>query len=235
MKALAFAVAVSLTVSLSVFAQDSRPLVKPNGASKQPAEAAANIDVAAIQKKIDDYTAAIRTDPNNDKFYGARGQNYQRLGKLDLAAEDLNHAVSLNPSRQAYFIVRGDVFEKQERYREALNDYSKALACGPPTFDLLLRKGKVAGLLQDYKTTIVAVKGALAIKQDDVGALVMLGGAEQQVGMLNDSVQHLSRAIELNPSNRDALRFRAASYLKLGKKELAEQDANRVRQLGRGS
>ncbi len=224
MKALAFAAAVSLTISFAALAQDSKPTVKPNGASKQPAEAAANIDVAAIQKKIDDYTAAIRTDPNNDKFYGARGQNYWRLGNYGSAIEDLNRAIALNPNRQAYFEVRGDAYGKSKRHREAYLDYSKALLCGPPTHYLYLQKAYASVNLNDYRSAESAAKSALNLKPNDVETLALLGGVERGLGNLPESLKILNLAISIRPTDASLFELRAATYMKMGQKELAQKD-----------
>lgn len=231
MKALALAVTLSLTFAIGAIAQDSKPSPKSNGASRQPAEAAANIDVAAIQKKIDEYTAAIKNDPKNDKYYGARGQNYQRLGKLDLAVEDLSRAIELNPGRQDYFKVRALVFSNQKRYRDAFSDYSKAITCGPATHYLYLKQGQTAILSGDSEAAYSAAKNAFRLKPEDEETLVLLGSAEQDKKLFHDSLKHLSKAIELNPVDAGAFSIRGDTYSKLGQLELARKDKVRARQL----
>lgn len=231
MKALALAAAVSLTFSLAAFAQDSKPSLKPNGAAKQPSEAAANIDVAAIQKKIDDYTAAIKNDPKNDKYYGARGQNYLRLGKPETAINDLNTAVSLRPDRQAYFEVRGDAFAKLKRTKQALADYDKALALGPPSHYLYLQKAYAAILLNDYESAEKAAKAALSLKQNDVDTLALIGGIERGLGKFQESLKLLNAAIALRPGDPSLFEYRAATYAKLGNQDLAAKDFEQAKRL----
>lgn len=230
MKALALAAAVSLTFSLAAFAQDSKPSLKPNGA-KQPTEAAANIDVAAIQKKIDDYTAAIKSDPKNDRFYIARGQSYQRIGKLNLAEADMNNAILLNSKNRDYYHVRAHLFGTQRRYRESFADYTKAIACGPATHNLFLKQGQAAFLLGDYEAAYLAAKSAQKLNEDDTETLVLLGSAEQRKGLLQDSLKHLNRAIELSPKDGSILDIRAETYSKLGKGDLANQDKSKAKEL----
>ncbi|MBK9282212.1 MAG: hypothetical protein IPM93_28995 [Candidatus Obscuribacter sp.] len=231
MKAFAFAAALSLTFSFATLAQDSKPTVKPNGASRQPAEAAANIDVAAIQKKIDEFTEAIKREPNRDVFYMARGQTYQRLGKLSLAEADMNRAILLSPTNRDYFHVRAHLFAAQSRYREAFADYSKAISCGPATHNLFLRQGQAAFLFGDFESAYIAAKNAQKLNENDVETLVLLGSAEQKKGFLEDSLNHLNRAIELNPRDGSTLNIRADTYSKLGKSQLAKQDKARAKEL----
>lgn len=232
MKAIAFAAALSLTYAIAAIAQDSKPSSKSNGTSKQPAEAAANIDVAAIQKKIDEFTEAIKREPKNDLFYGARGDGYQRLGKLDLSIADLSRAIELNPKRQAYFQIRASVYGKQNRYRESFLDYSKAIEVGPKTHYLVLKQGQAAFLQSDFKTALASAKVADALKSNDLETLVLLGSAEQKLGKLEESLASLTRALELNPNDGGVFLIRADTYKLLGKRDLAEIDEDRARKLG---
>lgn len=231
MKALALAAAVSLTLSLAAFAQDSKPSLKPNGA-KQPTEAAANIDVAAIQKKIDVITEALKKDPMNDALLGARGDGYQRIGNLDHSLADLTRAIELNSKRQAYYSLRGNVFGKLKRYRDSYSDYSKALEIGPKTHNLYLMQGKAASLSHDYTLALRAAKNADGIKSGDPETLVLLGTSEHMCGMYSEALKHLSRAIEINPADAGAISIRADTYSKLGKTDLAKLDQKRAKELG---
>ncbi len=224
MKALALVAALSLTFTLAAKAQDSKQSLKSNGGTRQGAEAAANIDVGAIQKKIDEYTEAIKNDPKNDKYYGARGQNYIRVGKLDRAIADLTMATSLNPGRQAYFEVRGDAFAKLKRNREAFDDYGRALGLGAPSHYLYRQRACVAVLLDNYKEAETAAKAALELKPGDSHMLGLMGGVERELGKLQQSLKFYSDAIAVDPSNAYLLRQRATTYSQLGKKELANND-----------
>ncbi len=232
MKALAFAATLSLTISWEAFAQDSKLLVEPNGASKQPAEVAANIDVAAIQKKITELTEAIKREPKNDAFYGARGDGYQRLGKLDLSIKDLSRAIELNPKRQAYYELRAFIYGRQKRYHDSYVDYSKAIECGPQTHYLVLKQGQAAALAEDFKTALNSARIADGLKKDDVKTLTLLGAAEQKLGLLVDSLKHLTKAIELDASAGGVMLIRADTYSLMGKKDLAKRDEENARKLG---
>ena len=224
MKALALVTALSLTFMLAANAQDSKPSLKSNGVTKQGAEAAATIDVSAIQKKIDEYTEAIKNDPKNDKYYGARGQNYWRIGKFDQAVDDLNHAITLNPNAAAYFEVRGDAFGKMHRNREAFADYSKAISAGRRSHYLFVQKGYSAVLLQDYRSAEEAARTALDLKPTDIDTLALIGGVEKKLGKYHEALKFLNKAILLSPLDPSLLNLRAETYYEMGQKELGDKD-----------
>jgi len=232
MKALAFAAALSLTFSCVVFAQDSKPSPKPNGLLKQPAEAAANIDVAAIQKKIDEFSEAIKKNPQDDGNFGARGQCYKRIGKLDSAMMDLNKAISMNPGRAAYFEVRANCLMRLNRPREAFDDYKKAFSLGLQGRRLNLDLAYCAAELKDYRSAVSYAKTALETKQNDKETLVLLGGCERMAGLLKDSLEHLTKAIELDPTDGEVIAMRADTYNSLGQKALAIRDMKLAKRLG---
>ncbi|MDX1989002.1 MAG: hypothetical protein SFV17_20110 [Candidatus Obscuribacter sp.] len=152
--------------------------------------------------------------------FTVRGQGYKRLGKLDFAAEDLTQAISLNPKRQAYFHIRGNVYGLQKRHREAYLDYTKALECGPKSHSLYLSQGQAAILAGDYKSALTAARTAQQIKPDDLETLVLLGSAEQMSGMLQESLRHLTRAIEVNPKDGGAFSIEALPMKSLGRVNL---------------
>lgn len=232
MKALAFATAVSLTFSMAVSAQDLKASSKSSNLSKQPTEAAANVDVAAIQKKIDQFTEALKRDPSNDALYGARGDGYQRIGKLDLAVSDISRAIELNPKRQAYYELRAFMYGRQKRYHDSYVDYSKAIECGPQTHYLVLKQGQAAALAEDFKTALKSARIADRLKKDDVKTLTLLGTAEQKLGLLTDSLKHLTKAIDLDSSAGGVMLIRADTYNLMGKKDLAKKDEENARKLG---
>ncbi|MBI5175827.1 MAG: tetratricopeptide repeat protein [Candidatus Melainabacteria bacterium] len=232
MKALAFATVVTLSFSMAVFAQISKSSLESDKSSKPPTKAAAGVDVAAIQKKIDDYTAAIKDDPGNDKYYGARGQNFEKLGNYTSALNDYNCAIALNPNRQAYFIVRANLHAVQKQFGDAYEDYSRAIACGPVTQGLFRAQGSNALLLGEYDKALVSARNAINLNENDWESLVLLGSVELMKGMFSDSVKHLTRAIEINPAVGGAYSIRADAFAKLGKTELAKRDKAKARELG---
>ncbi|MDX1989001.1 MAG: tetratricopeptide repeat protein [Candidatus Obscuribacter sp.] len=231
MKALALAVTLSLTFAIAAIAQDSKPTPKSNGVSRQLSDAAPNIDLTAIQKKIDELTYAIQREPKNDALYGARGQCYVKVGEFDKAISDLTVAVTANQNHQGYLAVRGDAYAKSKRYKEAFEDYGRALKVGPSSHYLLLHQASCAVLLNDYKAAEAPGKAALELKPNDVPTLTLLGSVERETGHLQKSLEFFNQAISISPNDANLLRLRAETFRLLGRKDLAEKDFNLLKKL----
>lgn len=231
MKALALAVTLSLTFAIAAIAQDSKPIPKSNGVSRQLSDAAPNIDLTAIQKKIDELTYAIEREPKNDALYGARGQCYVKVGEFDKAISDLTVAVTANQNHQGYLAVRGDAYAKSKRYKEAFEDYGRALKVGPSSHYLLLHQASCAVLLNDYKAAEAPGKAALELKPNDVPTLTLLGSVERETGHLQKSLEFFNQAISISPNDANLLRLRAETFRLLGRKDLAEKDFNLLKKL----
>lgn len=230
MKTLALATAISMILLLPAFAQDSK---QSTGIRKQGTEAAATgVDATKLQSQIDLFTAALQKEPNNESFLAGRAQNYLKLRKFEEAIRDLNKLIANNPKRQAFYEARANGYLGQKSYRKALGDFSEALRVGPPTSALFLKQAQTATLSQDYSLGSKAAKASLALKPDEAEALAVLGSCEQKLGLFQDSLTHLSKAVDLGAGDAQLLLIRADTLRSLGKKDLAQKDVERAHQMG---
>jgi hypothetical protein len=85
----------------------------------------------AVRPGHEDYTAAIRPDPNDATAYYNRGSAYYNKGMFDRAIEDFNAALRLNPNDAYAYIGRGNAYYNKKDYRRARADYEKALQINP--------------------------------------------------------------------------------------------------------
>ena len=231
MKALALATALSVALACAVSAQDSG---KTNGARKgMEAAATPTVDVAAIQKKIEAYTEAIKNDPKNDKYYAARGQNYRHLLKWDLAIADMSKAINLNPSNPLYLEERGCYLVLNNRPKEACKDFEIAVSQKKPRLRLLKAYAETLYHLDEHKTSMKYALEALENKPDDADTLALLGSCEHALGLEQESLKHLNRSLELDPKSPSALEARALTYKALGKHDLAKADFDLYNKLKR--
>jgi len=84
-------------------------------------------------KAIEAFTSAIALDPTRCDAYGERAIDYQRIGELEKAKEDLDKSLTLQCSIEskgdayyyAYYAIGKDYFEKK-KYYDAIDPFNKA-------------------------------------------------------------------------------------------------------------
>ncbi len=83
------------------------------------------------QGAIEDYTQAIRLDPNYAKAYHGRGIARYDLGDLQEAMADYNQAIRLDPNYAPAYNNRGTARDDLGDLQEAIADYTQAIRLDP--------------------------------------------------------------------------------------------------------
>lgn len=95
-----------------------------------------------IDGAIDDYTSALKVDPNFLWSLRNRGYLLYREKKNTAAAlADINRAITLAPEKAWSYIDRGTVYEGNHEHEKALADYQRALQIEPHNALILYRLG----------------------------------------------------------------------------------------------
>lgn len=79
------------------------------------------------QGAIDDYTQAIKLNPNLSGAYYNRGNTYSQLEKYQDAIADYTQALAINPNQPQVYYNRGNVQRKLGNYQKAIEDYTQSL------------------------------------------------------------------------------------------------------------
>jgi tetratricopeptide (TPR) repeat protein len=82
---------------------------------------------------IDDYTEAIRLDPQSDRYL-ARGQAFERFNKPDRALMDAHEAIRLDLNAANLYQWRGGLYYFKGSYSNALIDFTDAILFNSVTY-----------------------------------------------------------------------------------------------------
>ena len=80
---------------------------------------------------IEDYTMAIKLEPNNPFYYAARGVAYSKKKLFDRAIEDFSNAVTIQPEYLKAYFERGNAYLKKHDYDSAIEDFTKVIKIDP--------------------------------------------------------------------------------------------------------
>ena len=82
------------------------------------------------QKAIEEYTEAIRIDPEHHVAFFNRGVAYYELGEYERAIQDYDEAIRLNPQDARAYYNRGGAYVALGKTKEAERDFQKAKELG---------------------------------------------------------------------------------------------------------
>ncbi len=104
-------------------------------------------NTASVQGNLDeavaDFTKALQADPKLAVALVNRAMIESRIGKDQLALNDLDSALDLAPTCAAIYNVRGRLKRKLNDLEASVKDYTKALQIDPNNFDACMGRAEV--------------------------------------------------------------------------------------------
>jgi len=175
---------------------------------------------------IADYGKAIELDSDDPYPYNNRANLLVKLGRLDKAKKDYDSAIRIEPRYSHAYGNRGLLHDRRGQFLEAIADFDQCLKLNPQLdryyFDRALVKLKIGHLASAYKdvNTYIQRERHIARGFSLRGRILLLSDHD------TEAVADFTRALERDPLQHDALRYRARSLRKLGDRESALSDLN---------
>jgi len=212
-------------------------------------------DIKMYNEAIKDFSKAIEIRPNS-KYYqthAMRGEVYEKMGNYQAAIEDFTKEINSrpNPANGANYVRRGRVYYQIGNYSAAISDLTIAIKMSPlDAEEAYAYRGAAYLALNSLNEAIGDFTKALNIlkamtyyfnfskaSHDNLifNIYYHRGGAYLNKGDYNSAVNDFTNSIVLQPENADAYNARANSYLKLGRKDLADADKQKFQELKKKS
>ena len=118
--------AVFFSVSPHLFAQDSR-----EDADFYNNRGLEYLNNGEYDLAIEDFSQAIRMEPDNADAYINRGDAYYWRDEYDPAITDYNQAILLDPNIARAYNKRGNAYDSKGEYDRAIENYSQAILLDP--------------------------------------------------------------------------------------------------------
>lgn len=89
-------------------------------------------------KAIQDYSASLNIDNNQEEIHFKRGREYMKLHDMDNAIKDFSKVIDINPKRKKAYVNRGECYSKKGMKSAACDDWTKAAEMGDKNAKALL-------------------------------------------------------------------------------------------------
>jgi tetratricopeptide (TPR) repeat protein len=149
---------------------------------------------------IERYGKAIELAPDLIAAYYNRANARTRAGEYDGALDDYNQALRLQPNDPDALNNRGMLHLYRAAYGEALQDFNAALAIDPTDTTVMVNRGLAHLHGGDAAAALVDFQEAASLDVNDAAAHYGASQAAATLGNRDESLRHVSRALEIDPA-----------------------------------
>ncbi len=177
------------------------------------------------------YLKAIELDPTHRHAH-LKLVRYYLLEKKDLTSANRHFQLSFDLGKDdaVPFLKAAEKSYSSGNERDALEHYRIAVKKNPADLDTYFRISEIYVRGREYRKAVRWLEKITYIRPDSEKAYVRLGNlyfttplSQNKKFLYDQAITHLKSALEINPSNRDALLLLAEVYRKSGKNEEAEK------------
>jgi tetratricopeptide (TPR) repeat protein/S1-C subfamily serine protease len=183
------------------------------------------------KQAIDDYTQAMKIDPENAEYYKNRGSAYSKLKEYKQAINDYTQAIKIDDKNAIYYVGRGLAYFRLKDYKQAINDYSQAIKIDDKNAIYYNARGLTYLELKDYKQAINDYSQAIKIDTKNASYYNLRGFAYFQLKDYKQAINDWTQAIKLDPKNAIYYGARGDAYLQLKDYKLAINEYTQAIQL----
>jgi tetratricopeptide (TPR) repeat protein len=189
------------------------------------------------KEAINNYSFALKLNPDNRVAYWNRGAAYHQHKDYELAANDYGTAMGYykgqNIALSKLYDDRAVNELGQNLWGKAIQDDSVAIALDPNDKIAYVDLAEAYTQNADYQKSIDMLNAALNFSKDNKKIMSFLyyeiSNDEYFLNQFDNVIRDCSTAIALNPDNGEPYYYRAKVYLKkFNKKDLAITDFNKV-------
>lgn len=184
---------------------------------------------------IADFNKSLRLQKENAAAYLGRGSAYYNKENYGKALDDFTEAIRLDAQNPVAYGLRGLIYQKANRDEKAIADFTGAIRINPEFSLLYASRAKSFLNLKKYDEAIADYTNAIKFNNSGNAADFYFerGIAYFEKDELDKAAGDFTEVINLDPKSYGAYQNRGAVYLKQGKKDLAEADFKKERELKR--
>ncbi len=152
-----------------------------------------------------------------------RGDGYFKDGQPEKAIAAYNKALEINPKNLDARASRGAVYFFTGAFDLAQQDFEQVLQENPNHADTYTAYGSVLAARGDYNNALKVLNMAIVLDPAKPENFFSRAGVYFMLGKYEQAITDYTSVINLHPA-ADVLNARGATYLRMGKQDLASKD-----------
>ncbi|KNC48184.1 TPR repeat protein [Thecamonas trahens ATCC 50062] len=178
------------------------------------------VNTGKLVEAVTHFSQLLDDNPSLVAAYVGRGTAMAMGGQLEAAVTDFTAALAVDPTCAEAHKRRGQSLAALDRLDEALVDLTAAVD-GSDDPDARQQRGVLLHKMRNYRRAQVDLRAALTANNADPVAWNFLGLCLNSMGQCAKAVTAYTRALDLDPSFKEALVNLGSSYRELANYKLA--------------
>ena len=193
--------------------------------------------MALLLKRLKDYKGAldyaintVDLDPQNVNSLILLADLYVSLGEDDRAIEQYSKALNIDPKNQQIRLLLTTILIRKEQFDNALGHLETLIGQSPELVIAHYYRGRINLEMGRFEEAEQAFREALRLNKSLEPALFDLGTLYQMKDRYADAIETYENLLGFYPDNLEARTRLVDLYLKLGDKEKAEQQTEKIKE-----
>jgi tetratricopeptide (TPR) repeat protein len=157
-----------------------------------------------VARAMEDYSEAIRVDPQNAALYCNRGYLRGEQNEFDNAIADFTEAIRLDPRDPIAYLHRGHAWSEQHRYDNAVADFTETIRLDPQNAYAFRSRAHTWLDKGDQTAAIADFTAAIRLDPREFTAYIHRGLIWQSKQESDKALADFDQAILLNPQSTGA-------------------------------
>jgi tetratricopeptide (TPR) repeat protein len=160
------------------------------------------------ERKIADYTEAIRLNPQYaDAYYNRANSHYERKDYARAIA-DYSEAIRFNPQYATAYNNRANIYHTQKEYERAIADYSEAIRLNPQHALAYYNRANSYYARKEYERATADYTEAIRLNPQYTDAYVGRGNSSYACQRYDQAITDYDRALRTDPTHARAAKNR---------------------------
>ncbi len=184
------------------------------------------------EKALRDLSLAIRYKPNYLGAYNNRCNLLFKMGRYEEALADIDVLLRAKPDRVKYLTTKAGILFKLKRYDEAVKFSERAIELDSESLESHKNLAIIYFRTKRYAQSIPHWEKCTELEPENARNFSDMGYALLMVRRYEDALNAYNQAIEIDPELASAWYNRSFTWLRLGNKDKAMQNALQAKKLG---